>query len=116
MQERFSDKFLEKSAPDKKSILHLVEKFNMHGTVWNLPYERSKIVSTLQMLATLEKKLMADPGPLSKSLCRVVKQEKLSYSAAYHSTVALNFHPYCVHVHELLPLEFKQYVNYHSGS
>ncbi len=44
VQERFSDKFPEKSAPDKKSILRLIEKFNKHGTVWNLPYERTKSV------------------------------------------------------------------------
>ncbi len=38
VQERFSNEFPEKSAPDK-SILRLVEKFNEHDTIWNLSRE-----------------------------------------------------------------------------
>ncbi len=33
VQERFSDEFSEKSAPDKKSILHHIEKFNEQGSI-----------------------------------------------------------------------------------
>ncbi len=44
VQERFSVEFMEKSATDKKSILHL-KKFNKYGTVWNLLHERTKTVS-----------------------------------------------------------------------
>ncbi len=68
VQERFNVEFPGKTAPDKKSILCLVAKFIEHGTVNNLPHDRTKTVLISQTLALVGEKLTANPGLFSKSL------------------------------------------------
>ncbi len=97
VQERFSDKYLEKSTFDKKSVL-LLERYSKHDTVRNLPHKRIKTVLLPQTLATLEENLTANPGPSLKLLCCVAMKEELSYSTTYQGTAALNLHSYCVPV------------------
>ncbi len=63
MQECFNVEFPGKTAPDKKSIiLRLVAKFNEHGTVHNLPHDRTKTVLTSQTVAVVGEKLSANQG------------------------------------------------------
>ncbi len=87
VQERFRDEFLKKSAPNKKSIFHLVEKFSEQVTVWYLPHERTNTVLMPQTLAILDEKLTANLD-LCQTQCHVVREEKLSYRTAHHRTIA----------------------------
>ncbi len=113
VQERFNVEFPGKTVPDKKSILGLVAKFNEHGTVHNLPHDRTKTVLISQTVAVAGEKLTANPDPSSKSLRCVAKEEGLSYGTAHHATIALKLHPYRVRVvHELKPLNFDRRVMY----
>ncbi len=96
VREQFSDEFPKKSAPDMKSILHLVEKFKKHGTVWNLPHERTKTVLTPQTSAPLEEKLMVNSDPLTESLCHEAREDQLPYGTSHHRIVVLNLHLYRV--------------------
>ncbi len=90
-------------------IRDLVKKFNPHGTVENLLHERQRTALMLNVLANVQKKLTMNPGPSSKSLHRIVKENGLLYGTTHRTLVTHNLHSSHIRVvHELLPLNFEK--------
>ncbi len=108
-REIFAAKF-NKTQPSKTSITHLMQHFQIHGSVPRAPYERAKPVLTPVKLVEIREVSTATPCSL---LRRVSQQTNVSYGKTRRAAQQLKLKPYKIRVvHELQPGDPKKHKNY----